>query len=272
MTATTEHPPSTRLLLAAAVVPLAAFGLVVSVLFFVVFGPVGLVVGLVLTAVAVWVRAHTLTTGVRDRVLARIGAGPFDRAAHARFVNLAEGLSTTSGVPVPDLFVVDDPGANLLVVGERPDQAAMVVTTGLLAALDRIQLESVVARGFAELRQGQLPAATVAVDAIARPAMTLAAGGPGALLVRPFGGLLAAGYRSVADSDHDLVLDRSAASLTRYPPGLVNALEQMQRVGTALLRPDPTTAHLWIADPGAAVPGMPARPMLDLRIEALRLL
>ena len=107
---------------------------------------------------------------------------------------------------------------------------------------------------------------------MARPATTLAGGGAAALLVRPFGGLFAAGYPSVADPDRDLLLDRAAASLTRYPPGLIGALEVLQRVGTVISRPDPTTAHLWLADPGAVVPGMPARPSLDLRIEALRLL
>ena len=88
----------------------------------------------------------------------------------------------------------------------------------------------------------------------------------------PFAGLLASGFRSVTDPDRDLLLDRAAVALTRYPPGLIGALEVFERVGTVILRPDPATAHLWLADPGASVPGMPARPSLDLRIEALRLL
>ena len=272
MTATAEQPSSTRPLLVASVVPVAAFGVVVAALLFIGFGLPGLVAGLVLAAVAVWVRIHRLTTGGRDRVLADLGAVPVDAGAHDQLVNLAESLSTTSGVPVPDLFVLDDPAANLLVVGERPERAAMVVTTGMLGALDRIRLEAVVARGFAEVRQGDLRAATIAVDAVARPATSLSRGGPGALLVRPFGGLLASAYRSIAGSDHELVIDRAAASLTRYPPGLIGALEVMERTGTAIRRPDPLSAHLWMADPGASVAGMAPRSTLDLRIEALRLL
>lgn len=258
--------------MAAAVVPWAAFGLVAAALLFLAFGILGLFAGLILAAVAIWIRVRRLTHGGRDRVLARIGAVPVATGEQARLVNLADSLSTSSGVPVPDLFVLDDPAANLLVVGERPDRVAMVVTTGMLGALDRIQLEGAVARGFAELRQGDLRSATVAVDAVAGPASSLAAGGIGSLMVRPFSGLLASGYRQIAGEDHDLVLDRAAASLTRYPPGLVGALEQFQKTGTAIRRPDPATAHLWIADSGASVPAMPARPSLDLRIEALRLL
>jgi heat shock protein HtpX len=271
--ATTEHsPPSTRLLVAAAVLPVVVVGVIVTAVLVVLLGPLGLLAGLVVTAAVVAVRVRRLTSGVRDRVLARIGASPADGEAHARLLNLADGLSATSGVPVPDLFVLDDPAANLLLVGEQSGRSALVVTRGLLDALDRIQLEAAVARAFAELRTGSLPSASIAVDAVARPAATLGGGGPAALLVRPFGGLLVSGYRSVADPDRDLLLDRAAASLTRYPPGLVGALEAIQRVGSVIQRPDPSTAHLWLADPGAVVPGMPARPSLDLRIEALRLL
>jgi heat shock protein HtpX len=272
VTATAEQPSSTRPLLAASVVPVAAFGLVVAALLFLGFGLLGLLVGLVLAAVAVWVRVHRLTSGGRDRVLADLGVVPVDPGVHAQLVNLAESISTTSGVPVPDLFILDDPAANLLVVGERPERAAMVVTTGMLDALDRIRLEAVVARGFAEVREGDLRAATIAVDAVARPAATLSRGGAGALLVRPFGGLLAAAYRSIAGSDHELVIDRAAVSLTRYPPGLIGALETMARTGTTIRRPDPLSAHLWMADPGAAVSGLAPRSPLELRIEALRLL
>ena len=273
MTATIEHsPPRPRLLVAAAVVPIIALGLIVSALLFLAVGIVGLLAGLVVTAIVVVLRARALTTGIRRRVLAALGSRPADADTDARLFNLADGLSATSGVPVPDMFVLEDAGANMLVVGESPAAPAVVITTGLLDALDRIQLESVIAWAFAELRQGEVPAASVAVNAVARPALTLAGGGVGALAVRPFAGLITAGYSYVADPDRDLLLDQSAVAITRYPPGLREALVQMQGVGTVLRHPDPASAHLWMADPGSGVPGMPPRPALELRIEALRLL
>ena len=117
-----------------------------------------------------------------------------------------------------------------------------------------------VAWAFAELRQGELPAASVAVTTVARSAITLAGGGPGALAVRPFSGLFAAGYAYVADPDRDLLLDQAAASLTRYPPGLLSALDRIAQIGTTVARARPESAHLWMADPGVAVPGMPPGP------------
>ena len=103
-------------------------------------------------------RAHHRHPSPGARVACPSGRPP--PTPSARLVNLADGLSATSGVPVPDLFVLDDPGANMLLVGESSATPAVVVTSGLLDALDRIQLESVVAWAFAELRQGELPAAS----------------------------------------------------------------------------------------------------------------
>jgi len=273
VTATVElSPPRPRLLVAAALVPLVMLGVVLAAALFLVAGIWGLLAGLIITVGVVALRVRALTTGIRRRVLASLDPRPADAATESRLVNLADGLSATSGVPVPDLFVLDDPGANMLVVGEASATPALVVTSGMLGAVDRIQLEAVVAWAFAELRQGELPAASVAVTTVARSAITLAGGGPGALAVRPFSGLFAAGYAYVADPDRDLLLDQAAAALTRYPPGLLSALDRMAQVGTTVARARPESAHLWMADPGVAVPGMPPRPPLELRVEALRLL
>ena len=196
MTAIPEQsPPRPRVLVVASVVPLLALGVIVTAVLTLLLSLIGLVIGVVLTAVAVAVYARSLTRGVGARVLTQLGAVPVDPADHARLLNLAEGLSVTSGVPVPDLMVVDDPAANLLVVGDEHGTPAVVFTQGLLGALDRVQLEGVVARAFAQLRQGDLAAATVAVTAVGRPAAALDAGGPGAVLVRPFAGLVERGLR-----------------------------------------------------------------------------
>ena len=273
MTATAvPNPTSPRTLVAAAVVPVVALGVIVTAVLVLLLGLWGLLLGIVVTVAATALRARQLTHGVRRRVLEVLDVRPADPAAEARLFNLADGLAATSGAPVPDLFVVDEPAANLMLVGEPSATPALVVTSGLLEAVDRVQLEGAVAWAFAVLRRGDLPAASVAVGAVARPRLSAAAGGVGSLVVRPFGALLAAGHSHLADPERDLELDRAAVGLTRYPPGLRGALEQMERTGTAVARPDAATAHLWMADPGGAVPGLAARPSLELRIEALRLL
>ena len=187
MTATVElSPPRPRLLVAAAVVPLVALGVVVTAVLFLVAGIWGLLAGLVITAGVVALRARALTTGIRRRVLASLDPRPADATTESRLVNLADGLSATSGVPVPDLFVLDDPGANMLVVGEALGHPGP--GRHLRPARGRSTASS--SRPWSPGRspscaRASCPAASVAVTTVARSAITLAGGGPGALAVRP---------------------------------------------------------------------------------------
>ena len=257
-------PKPIRPLQMATVIPVVAAGIVVSALLLLALGLLGLLVGIIGTAVVAVVRVRRLGHGIGAEAV----SGPLE----ARLTNLAEGLAAQRGVPIPALRLVDDPAANMLVVGMTPQQSALVVTTGLLQALDRIQLEAIIGRGIAEIRQGDLPAGTLAVRSVGRPSSALDAGGAAGLAARPFAGLVAAGAAYVTDPDRDLLLDQAGVALTRYPPGLIAALEICERVGTTLQRPDPSTDHLWMAATGAQGRAVAERPSLHLRIEALRLL
>ena len=250
-------PPRTKVFVAAALVPVICLGLIATAVLVVLLGPIGLVPGLIGTVAACWFRAKAFTSGIEAQVLGSLGAVPAKGDAHARLLNLAEGLSATSGVPVPGLFVLDDRAANMMVIGSTPDESAIVVTSGLLDALDRIQLEGVVGRAFAQLRQGDLPAATLAVRAMDSP------------IARSLG---RSGVTSLSSPERDILLDRAGVGLTRYPPGLLAALVECERVGTQLAKSDPATAHLWMADPGPAGTHTAERAAFDLRLEGLRLL
>ena len=225
-----------------------------------------------LTAVVAALRVRSLSNGVEADVLQRIGAVTLTGPLEARLVNLAEGLAAQRGIPVPELRVVPDGAANMLVVGMTPERSVLVVTSGLLESLERIQLEAIVGRGVAEIRQGDLPAGTLAVRSVGRPAAALDAGGLRAAFARPFAGLVAAGLASVADPDRDLLLDQAGVALTRFPPGLIAALERCEAIGTELQQADPGVDHLWMAPTGASGRAVAERPDLRLRIEALRLL
>lgn len=265
-------PKPIRPLQLATVIPVVAAGIVVSALLLLALGLLGLLVGVIGTAVVAVVRVRRLGHGIEAEVLSSIGAQAVSGPLEARLTNLAEGLAAQRGVPVPDLRLVDDPAANMLVVGMTPKQSVLVVTTGLLQALDRIQLEAIIGRAISEIRQGDLPACTLAVRSVGRPSSALDAGGAAGLAARPFAGLVAAGAAYVSDPDRDLLLDQAGVALTRYPPGLISALEICERVGTTLQRTDPSTDHLWMAATGAQGRAVAERPSLHLRIEALRLL
>ena len=261
----TAPAPTRSWLVTVATVPAVALGLIATAVLAVVASWIGLVVGLVLTvALGAWAasRAAADPAGV---VLSRLGARPADPATHARLVNLVEGLSVSGGVAAPTLHVVDDVGANLMVLGVDDRHAHLVVTTGLLDHLERIELEGVLARAVTQIRRGDLAASTTAVEVL-----TGSGAGP-ALLARPVAGVLAGRLERAVSPDDDVLLDRDAVALTRYPPGLCAALRKLDAISTEVHRPVGATAGLWLADP-TGVASDSSRATLADRADALELL
>jgi heat shock protein HtpX len=254
-------------MVAMATVPTVALGVVVTVVLLVLLGWVGLLIGIVATGAAAawaWTRASVDPT---DRVLRDLRARPADPSADARLWNLVDGLALTGGITAPQLHVVDTEGANLLVIGLDERQAHLVTTTGLLEGLERIELEAVLARAVVQIRRGDLGCATTAVE-------VLGDGQRGApLLTRPVAGVLASRLGSRGRPGDDVVLDRDAVGLTRYPPGLIAALRKLQDGATTVPGASVATGALWLADPFPPTrPGSAAHTPIADRIEALELL
>ena len=187
-------------------------------------------------------------------VLAGSRARPADPVAHARLHNLVEGLCASAGLPKPRLFVVDAPALNAFATGRHPRRAALVATTGLLDGLTRLELEAVVAHELAHVRQRD-----TAVSTLAAATIGLALGPVPPLRERALGRAL--------PPDRERWADLAAVALTRYPPGLVAALEKLRRGPTVVAGTPAAFAHLWIQTPVARPGG--THPPLQERIEAL---
>jgi len=182
-----------------------------------------------------------------DRLVRRtLGGRPADPATDARLCNLVEGLCTGIGVRTPELVVVDSPGLNALAAGSSSAHGLVAVTTGLLAELDRIELEAVLAEVLWAIRYDE----TV----------------PGTVSAATFGLLKAL----TLEADRDSRADHGAVTLTRYPPALASALEKIEAKGAAVSGQPGYLAPLWLADPRPAAPPSTGRLPLPERIEALR--
>ena len=193
-------------------------------------------------AAAAWV-VQSRAEGV---VLRRIGAVPVDETEQPRLHNLVEGLCVAAGLPKPALHVVEDEAPNTLAVGRDPRHAALVVTTGLLDKLTRIELEGVLAHELSHVKSHDTAVATLAAVLLGRVA-------PGRV-------------PSALGRRREAVADVTGVALTRYPPGLISALEKLRDDPTVLRSTDRAVAHLWIETPLAEPPD----PPLDERIQALR--
>ena len=218
------------------VVGLALFGLLVTLAFGLGVGGLGAGLGLAVLVVG-------FAPGVgEDTALRAAGAQLVDARAEPRYHNLVEGLCRGAGLPMPRLYVVESDAANAFTVGRDPERAALVVTRGLLAGLNRVELEGVLAHELNHIWSWGARLATLGV-ALGRV--------PGLL------GLLAPPRR-------EFDADEAGARLTRYPPGLVSALRKLAAAGD----PPPgghNLGHLWIV-----APGDPTHPPLDERIAALQ--
>jgi heat shock protein HtpX len=262
----------------------AAVGVVVALLAWLVLAPLvalalGVIVAGLLACLAWW--------GSEPLALRLLGAQPADPIAHARLFNLVEGLGANAGVPQPTLYVVADPGLNTLTMGRSPHHAALVVTSGLLDKLSRIELEAVLAHELSHIRNDDILTATVAVGLfgiLGRPARAAAGTGGRAILASllvPISALGGLGLQLSIEPLREEMADSAGVHLTRYPPALVSALEKMQRVGTLVSTGSGSaaTAHLWLGAPIAPPPSArlawltrlyDTHPPLDERIEALR--
>lgn len=195
--------------------------------------------------------------------------------------NVVDEMAIASGLPAPKVFVVPDPDANAFATGRDPEHASIAVTEGLLLALNREQLQGVVAHEMAHVRNYDIRLMTVIAALVGALALLsdwagrmghLAGrgggrsrsrgsnrdGGSGAagavfvvvwlllIVIAPFLGRLLA---MAVSRQREYLADASAAELTRNPGALADALETIEGMAGATKLVHQGSAHLCIADP-----------------------
>lgn len=202
-----------------------------------------------------------------DKIVLRMtGARPVSREEHRELWNVVENLAITAGLPMPKVYIVNDPAPNAFATGRNPEHAVVAVTTGLLQILDRTELEGVIAHELSHVGNRDMLVMTVAVvlagfiailaDFFMR-AMIFGGGNdrkhPIFLVLAIVGIILApiaAKLIQLAVSrKREYLADASGALLTRYPEGLASALEKISSYSRPMQKASHATAHLFISDP-----------------------
>lgn len=200
-------------------------------------------------------------------VLKMTGAQPATREGQRELWNIVENLSITAGLPMPRVYVVNDPAPNAFATGRDPEHAVVAVTTGLLAILERSELEGVIAHELSHVGNRDMLVMTVAVvlagfiailsDFLMR---TMLYGGgndrskhPIFLVIAILGIILAPLaaqlIKMAVSRKREYLADASGALLTRYPEGLASALEKISGYALPMRKASTATAHLFISDP-----------------------
>ena len=236
-------------------------------------GPVTLVVAILIAGVTAFVSYWK-----SDAIALRVSrAHPADPQTYARLHNLVEGLCIAGGLPKPAVYVIDDPAPNAFATGRNPRHAAIAVTTGLLEKMNRVELEGVVAHELSHIRNYDILVSTLAVTMVGAVAVMtdvairlmwwnggrvsrsgdrdrgsnpLALIGFALLILAPF---VAKAMQAAVSRRRETLADVSACQLTRYPPGLIGALEKLKADTTTTHSASMATAHMWIEQPLSGV-------------------
>ena len=253
-----------------AIFAVVVFGLVALIDFLFRAGPVGVVIAAVLVA-------GSATSGYynSDKIaLAASRAKPADEQTYRRYHNLVEGLCIAAGLPKPRLYVIDDPAPNAFATGRDPKHAAVAVTTGLLERMNRVELEGVLAHELSHIRNYDILVSTLAVTMVGMVALLsdiflrwafwgglnrsrndsnnspagaiLAVVGVVFIVLAPIVAVL---MQFAVSRQREYLADVSGVQLTRYPPGLISALEKLKGDQTVIHTASKATAHMWIESP-----------------------
>jgi heat shock protein HtpX len=232
------------------------------------YGVAGLVVALVFAGVGSFL-AYWKSDAV---ALAMSHAKPADPTEYARLHNLIEGLCIAAGLPKPRLYVIDDDAPNAFATGRNPQHAAVAVTTGLLAKMNRVELEGVLAHELSHIKNYDILVSTLAVTLVGVIALlsdwglrSIFWGGSRrrdnensmpifailGFVLLIFTPVVARLMQYAVSRRREALADVSGVALTRYPPGLIAALEKLKEDQTVVHSGSRATAHLWIEAPVA---------------------
>lgn len=284
------------LLIVGFVIVVAAMGALFSALFK--WGPIGLIVAVVVAVAMTWT-----SYAAGDKIVLRMSrARAVTHEDQPRLHNIVEGLCIAAGIPKPAIYVVDDAAPNAFATGRDPEHASIAVTTGLLDRMNRIELEGVIAHELAHVKNRDT--LVMAITATLVGVLVLLAdftmrgffwggarsredrGGPLAVVLLVAGlvaallmPMMARVMQFAVSRRREYYADLEGVNLTRYPPGLISALEKLKADSTVVRAATHATNHMWIESPLPTQAGgwrsrlnklFDTHPPLEDRIKILR--
>ena len=212
-------------------------------------------------------------------------------------INVAEEMAIASGLPVPEVWIIEDSAPNAFATGRNPRHAMVAVTTGLYEKLPRDELQGVIAHELSHIRNEDVRYTTLVVVTVGAIALLADfairhmrwGGGPRRSRNREAGGLIvliailiailaplsARLLQAAISRKRETLADLSAAEMTRYPEALARALEKIAADPEPLEAANRATAPLYVVNPltklGGGLAGLfSTHPPTEERVRLLR--
>ncbi len=228
-------------------------------------------------------------------VLAMSGAKEVTRENAKEIYRLVENLCITAGLPVPKIYVINDPSPNAFATGRDPEHAVVCLTSGIVEKLDKTELEGVIAHELSHIGNRDILLDTVIVILVGFVALMAdwfrrwawfggrsddrESGQLGmimmilALVLSILAPIAAMLIQLAISRKREFLADADGALLTRYPEGLASALEKISADPAPMRSANRATAHLFIANPfrGKKVSNLfQTHPPIEERVKRLR--
>lgn len=203
-------------------------------------------------------------------VLLITGAKLADKTAFFNFYTVTENLALASGIPMPSLYVIQDPSPNAFATGRNPKHAVICATTGLLEIMNRTELEGVIAHELSHVKNYDILLASIVAILVGTLALVSdwvirsmwwhrrSDDNRGnrnpifivlfliSLILTP---VIATIIQLSISRKREYLADASGILLTRYPEGLVHALEKLRDNSNPLRTVSSSIAHIFIDNP-----------------------
>jgi heat shock protein HtpX len=223
--------------------------------------------------------------------LAVNGAHEISSKDNPRLWRIIENLAITDGLPMPRVFIIDDPAPNAFATGRNPTKSAVCATTGILDMMTDTELQGVFAHELSHIKNYDIRVSMVAfaltavISLLADVILNLTwfRGGDdeednqlffiiglAAAILAP---VVATLIQLAISRQREYLADASGALTTRYPEGLASALEKIGQTSSAMQRQNTATAHLFFASPlkGGSITNLfSTHPPIAERVARLR--
>lgn len=220
------------------------------------------------------------------------GAQPIEKKDNPRLYRIVENLSITTGMPMPKVYVIDDPAPNAFATGRDPKHAIVAATTGIMEVMSDRELEAVMAHEMGHVQNYDIRVSMIAFGLVSAIGILSDL----ALRMFFFGGnndnrnvnpivlvvgviliilapIMAALIQMAVSRQREYLADATGAMTTRDPEGLADALETLAQHTRPMKQQSSAAAHLFFANPlksGAFANLFSTHPPLEERIARLR--
>jgi heat shock protein HtpX len=206
-----------------------------------------------------------------DKIVLKISrARPIEKKDNPELYRIVENLAITAGLPMPKVYIMEEKQPNAFATGRNPQHGVVAVTRGLLEKLDRAELEAVIAHELGHIGNRDVLLSTAVVVMVGLIVImtdfffriSFYGGGRGrgndplrlamiavALALAVLAPLLAQLMKLAISRKREFLADASGALLTRYPQGLIQALEKISSDPSPMRKTNDATAHLYISNP-----------------------